>query len=163
MILVICFNKNKQKKSRFDEFIKSAASINNVEIRVTPDSSDLNDIITLAMLRLEQELFSCKQFYSDHPRYSAIMLMFDPAWFVDIANLLDKCSGLRGDEMIFSNLDCQINVDWIIAHPRSIIRWAAGLPYVSKLGFNTWPMLEHKSDTAFYVWWAQRNNLKVLG
>lgn len=162
MILVICLNHTKHKQSRFDSLAESASLLHNVEVRVVTISADINLCISAAILSLENELITSNQFWSDDPRYSAIVLVFDTAWLADISDIVDRCHNLRGDEMIFSTIDCHVNIDWIIAHPRSMIRWAAGLPYVSNLDFNIWPNLEDKALQAFYVWWAQRSNLKVL-
>ena len=161
MILVICLNKNKQKQSRFDYLEESVRSLSTVEIRKVPSASDINLSIAKAVLSLEQDLVSSNQFWSDAPRYSAIVLVFDTAWLADISDIVDRCHNLRGDEMIFSSLDCHVDINWVIAHPRSMIRWAAGLPYVANLEFDIWPNLEDKSVTAFYIWWAQRSNLRV--
>ena len=77
MILVICLNHTKHKQSRFDSLAESASLLHNVEVRVVTISADINLCISAAILSLENELITSNQFWSDDPRYSAIVLVFD--------------------------------------------------------------------------------------
>jgi len=158
---VICLARTTASARLFDRLLKRYDDTS-TECRVVHTSGDLSFGISYAMLQLEKEFTTSHQFWTDKPRYAAIVVLWEPVTEIGIGHIVAKLNDLRGDEIMFSTMNSYQPIAWVAGHPRAVVKWASGLPWIATTEMETWPKIHGKSDTSVYSWWAQRINLRVL-
>ena len=103
--------------------------------------------------------------WTDTPKYNTVSIIWNRIHANNLVSSIEKWKDIRGDEIVFNSLQCDIYRGWALGNPRSIIKWASCVLNIEDIEFTLYPQHEISgtNKSSRLVWLAYRIGLKVYG